>query len=611
MPGLGTHLLVLDNVRGRLIQSTNPAYSGAGLRLAAHPEFASLGAAAQDLLYLAPDTSATFHTIADILVKLTDVIAPLVKQEQMFVDPIAAQIDQALNWVTQGLYGAFQETAETFAVTVETLLESLVVQAVDPWELVFPPPPLSQGFRQVDGANSWYWGDMVHYRCTGRFSQTLYDFAKLTGDDRLIAFALGSVTHIGTDVTVHPFVNAVVGAPYRNHAHRHHFVENFVETLSWQRLTGTNVLDVDLVGRLNVKQDKLETANDILLIASLPDEVIDLMDRTLRAVYPNPPMRLPGGYLEKADYNFAYKIFMLLVKLSVSRLDPPKPPPISFSSLQNLLSALGLTPPPGLPNLSHCKSLFCAKELFLAILDFVKWGIQQLAKIAAAPAALLLSLSIDAAKYVLYLIQSVLYNLYRSYRRVLVWMGFAVPFDYEEAVEIDGEYRNNQEMSGGRSLLSSAPDPEYPHLAGRPTGSSGSFQSFHHLPYPKQGMESGGTLAPATQASLTYGDALQFILSQEPVLPFSVKALKDSAAPLGTDSTTHAFQGLLPVAGTGNAIDFSTFLIQETIGDQLSSHNWNLDSDRGYAWNTWDWTPDRPAKGSPGTGEVDAFYDKC
>lgn len=611
MPGLGTHLLVLDNVRERLIQSTNPAYSDAGLLLAAHPEYSYLGAAAQDLLYAAPDSSERFREVADILVELTDVIAPLVKLEQMYVDPIVAQINQGLNWATQGLYDAFLKTAETFSVTVKTLLTSLVVEEVDPWELLVPAPPLSQGHREIDGANSWYWGDMVHYRCTGRFSQTLYDLAKASKNDSLIAFALGSVTHIGTDVTVHPFVNAVVGAPYRNHPHRHHFVENFVETLSWQRLAGQNVLDTDLVGRLNVKQDRLETANDIVLIASLPDEVIALLDRTLRTVYPNPPQRLPGGYLNKDDYNFAYKVFMLLVKLSTSRLDPPQPPPISFLSLQNLQNALGLTPPPGLPNPSKCKTLFCAKDLLLAIIDFVQWGIQQLAKIAAAPITLLLGLTIEAAKYLLYLIQSILYNAYRSYRRVLVWMGFAVPFDYEEAVEIDGEYRDNLEMSGGRSLLSTSPDPKYPHLAGRPTGVLGNFQSFHHLPYPKQGMESGGTLAPATQASLAYGDVLQFILSQEPLLPFSLDALKNSATPLGTDSTTQAFQGLLPVAGTGNSIDFCTFLIEETLNQNLSTHNWNLDSDRGYAWQTWDWTPNYPATGSPGTGEVDAFYDKC
>jgi hypothetical protein len=190
-------------------------------------------------------------------------------------------------------------------------------------------------------------------------------------------------------------------------------------------------------------------------------------------------------------------------------------------------------------------------------------------------------------------------------------MGFAVPFDFEEAVEIDGEYRDNQEMSGGRSLLSSSLDPKYPHLADQPKGLFGNFQSFHHLPYPKQGMESGGLLAPSTQASLTYGDVLQFILGQEPLLPFSVNALKSSSTPLNTDSTTQAFQGLSPVAGTGNAIAFSTFLVQETLGQNLSSHNWNLDSDRGYAWQTWDWTPSSPATGSPGSGEVDAFYDKC
>ena len=41
---------------------------------------------------------------------------------------------------------------------------------------------------------------------------------KLAGsDDDLKRYVLGYVSHIGTDVVGHPFVNAVTGGPYRMH----------------------------------------------------------------------------------------------------------------------------------------------------------------------------------------------------------------------------------------------------------------------------------------------------------------------------------------------------------------------------------------------------------
>lgn len=56
--------------------------------------------------------------------------------------------------------------------------------------------------------------------------------------ERLKAYTLGWITHLATDVTGHPFVNAKVGGPYRLHWQRHHLVENHIDARVYQAHLG-------------------------------------------------------------------------------------------------------------------------------------------------------------------------------------------------------------------------------------------------------------------------------------------------------------------------------------------------------------------------------------
>jgi hypothetical protein len=105
---------------------------------------------------------------------------------------------------------------------------------------------------------------MFHYRNTFHFPKVLWQLAnadladaqnklaaltaggRVPADDELmaaeklvadaeteLAFALGWMTHCGTDVTGHPFTNAKCGGPFRLHWQRHHLVENHFDAAAY------------------------------------------------------------------------------------------------------------------------------------------------------------------------------------------------------------------------------------------------------------------------------------------------------------------------------------------------------------------------------------------
>jgi hypothetical protein len=601
MPSLGTHLLVLDGAASQLAAG---APGNPGTTILENLPFASLGAVIQDVLYLVPDSSPRAEVVETQLRGFLELFEPFFEFESKYIDPLVAQLTNGANLATQGLYGDFVATSQAVAQAIETSIEAMVVQQIDPWEIILAPPPLSLGHREVDGANSWYWGDMVHYRQTGNFSQTLYDLAATPAER---AFALGSATHIAGDVVLHPFVNSIVGGPYRNHPHRHHFVENLLDTVAWQRLRSANVLDAGLAERINVTGQPLpDTAAEIIAGVNLPDNLIGLLDKTLRTVYPVPPMRLSTSWPAAADYNVAYELFLLLSTLASQKLDPPQPPSISLASLNNLLQQIGFTPPPGLPG-QRCKTFLCLEDLLTSIVNFINWGLEQLQKISQLAAAVLANLAVDAAKYLLYLIQSVLYNVYRASRRVLVEMGLMMPFDYDEALDIDQDYTANLELSQGRSLLSSGPiDPAYPHLT--PPHPNG-YVSFHHLSYPTTPAEQ-----PLELSALVYGDVLVDLIQGTSTSPLAqqVNLYLSLVAPMDTASeAAFAISQIPPDPSLGSAVSFATYLIQQQVASPsaLQTEDWNLDSDRGYAFRDWTWGPDAPLPGSPGSPSVDARYN--
>ena len=113
------------------------------------------------------------------------------------------------------------------AVIHEGLMATAINEGLNFW-------PIFEARRQLDQPrSSWFWADYLHYVGTGKFVREL--FLHSVGKPNFQAFAYGYLTHYITDVVGHPFVNHVVGSPWRMYFQRHHLVENFSDAYIWDR----------------------------------------------------------------------------------------------------------------------------------------------------------------------------------------------------------------------------------------------------------------------------------------------------------------------------------------------------------------------------------------
>lgn len=80
---------------------------------------------------------------------------------------------------------------------------------------------------KVAPGSAWQARDTLHGSHTGQFLRALKESA---GDDRQNAYALGATIGYAADLCGSPFVNSVVGAPYRNHWWRHRWIGNYIDT---------------------------------------------------------------------------------------------------------------------------------------------------------------------------------------------------------------------------------------------------------------------------------------------------------------------------------------------------------------------------------------------
>ncbi|WP_089105381.1 hypothetical protein [Streptomyces hyaluromycini] len=75
--------------------------------------------------------------------------------------------------------------------------------------------------------------DVLHGHRTGAFWDQLHRRATASADPRLRAFGLGACTGYAGALCGNPFINGVVGAPYRNHWWRHRWVSQHVDSWVW------------------------------------------------------------------------------------------------------------------------------------------------------------------------------------------------------------------------------------------------------------------------------------------------------------------------------------------------------------------------------------------
>ena len=66
--------------------------------------------------------------------------------------------------------------------------------------------------------------------------------------EQFLAFALGYITHVGTDTIAHSFVNEQCGGPYRT-THRHHLIESHIDAWNYEQTGPGGTIPADPWGK--------------------------------------------------------------------------------------------------------------------------------------------------------------------------------------------------------------------------------------------------------------------------------------------------------------------------------------------------------------------------
>ena len=231
MPTSGTHITIVQRIAADpkyqpLLGNPDPTLAEddpAAIKM----KYACLGACGPDIFYALADYGGELQDLEDFLTKMAGSFQCLGELSEQINRYIGQDIDLIMNDLTGGLMASLKETFGLIGGVISEGLLALVASGVNLWP-VFEPAR-----QQDEPRSSWFWADYLHYIRSGAFVRTLLEKSK--GNDNLHAYALGYLTHYVTDVVGHPYVNQVVGAPWRLAWQRHHLVENFIDAYVWDR----------------------------------------------------------------------------------------------------------------------------------------------------------------------------------------------------------------------------------------------------------------------------------------------------------------------------------------------------------------------------------------
>jgi len=664
MPGPMIHVSVMRGVakqlaaQGYLPQASkriNPEWVGPdpkelGRLMQTHSNFASLGAIGPDLFFFLPDfrdtklgpinipLSSVLANFVHYLYKLYDAVDPYITKWEKYIGPIAEDTEEEISRLTGGLSEVVGNVAGELSAILTTALEDLATQN---WDLF---TYFSLGHNKGWDEQAFLWSDMLHYRRTGQFGRALWRAATAMDDAdlraRAQAYALGYITHVGADVTGHPFVNAIAGGPFRLHWQRHHLVENHLDAFWYLRdpnrpgsstqypqLTESALYydiafdesDAGVVNRPaypggSTLRENWERRRLLDLDSTLAEPIATLLHDAIKDVFYSNGVHpkilrdedgRPTVELIEETYRLLFS-FLKMTTVDGFAHEPPAPPEL-FPNLQ--------FPTPSDPQESAPGSDSGDSNWFDDLLDFLLSIINALAYIlevalylATLPWAVLadiLTYPIRLGLY--YALELPLYHLLKTFRSALVMTGYMLPMDDEISLGLvaiglpdAAVFRTVMGDIGDLFPAGALPPPGktpyadrlYPHLFA--TESDGRTPTEFHQPwaYP--------TAQPAELAQTTVGPYAQRSLPSVLFQPVPTDAnvrdqLETAASP--NDANQAARTLLRTDAHLGDAVSFSCYQIwlhtrqspQPNQKTEVPYVDWNLDGDRGYGYKAWDW----------------------
>ncbi|MGE0697506.1 MAG: hypothetical protein AB7O57_00250 [Hyphomicrobiaceae bacterium] len=404
--------------------------------------------------------------------------------------------------------------------------------------------------------SKWWWMDMLHYRKTGQFASQLLRNANGHLEE---SYAKGYMTHVAGDITGHPFINSLVGGPFRNHAYRHLVLETLADTWLWHEQARGDAAGAGLNRQIDLGTSEAR-------------RIAELVVKSMRDVYKPPmvPALLRNGYPDRDEFLGGYRLLKQYLRLSTGgTIRRPQPPPDRFDEvwkeIRDLLDAANPGPP---PNWNGNIADFIASLFSWAAKGFVL-----IAMIVLLPAAVLTRLVALAPRWVIYLLNLSIFYIISAIRTMLCLTGWGYA-----SIDDFKSFGFLEDMITSRYH----PDVQYPRKTGR-----NPKPPFYWLESPDRisQVERGQTVAfvPARQ-----GFKPNWMISSSNAMDLAHRVDLERLAQAPTPSDALQLQLRLRGSnGFGNAVDFSIALLEGS----FPVPDLDLDGDRGYGYRGWEELP--------------------
>lgn len=427
----------------------------------------------------------------------------------------------------------------------------------------------------VGNYSEWWWMDILHYRRSALFARSMLEAANASKDPVLMAYATGYYSHVGGDIVGHPYINSMVGGPFRNHALRHMVIESLLDVEIWRDRKGEEIINSRLDKKVDLSKEAIE-------------KIARLLSDSMKSVYANPPMGqekiVTKHFGETApsadDLIKAYNTMSGYLAFSTDiGLEPPKKPPGNLGEVWEKVRQHLQTSIDKIGGYAHDLGTVSGWEWLAALIGLVMWCAVLVIEILTLPFAITAAIIAVGPEWIIYLVNSALYDFIRNVRYTMALCGWGY------AGQKDLDRPMSRELLTVRSTLE-GDNLVYPYAMTNRVDA-------YWLYYPTA-RELGGTLLemPRTisgpynrnHKASDFIDGLPFDVTNEADLK-SLHAPKLPAAPntINEAWSTGVLANMLRTTPTtaffGNAVDFTVMLIK---GDYPDG-SFDLDGDRGYA----------------------------
>jgi hypothetical protein len=540
-------------------------------------------------------------------------------------------------------------SSQTVGVTSTVTVLRAVIGAIiteGPWMEMnqpFPPPADASLDRRHE---------FLRWHHTGTFARNLQANA---ASENQKAFAFGWLCHVATSVTAEPFINNIVGGPYRTHWWRNRLAGNFVDSWTFgffeqnplPTMTGDDpspiycdpntgdgwpsLCDANLQSQFNVANlggpaspgvipDAVSAmasgdVSAVLASSPFPQEISSLFSKTINQTYPlatqpivgldssNTPIPAFASDTFARAYVGAFAVYWFMtsgggvVGNNPAGVPTGQPEPTWISSLN--------TQTPQTPSLTQAGlsigGIICALlELIIGAIATI-FGAPEIGIVAIIALTQTSIIDWSTVANELFWVRKVFADEANLLRDALVWSGLAYPAPILLGmVDPDGNTLPVTDLTVGQQF----PTSNVPATQGIPLCKS-NFFGGEVLPFPRQ-LDTTNPALP--QADANFDTFPTLVAAEEPTTNNLVGGnlypntfiLKSKPVTNGGMASGSGF----PTSGKsfGDAVANSIQLII-TAGKSLPDYN--LDADRGYGWLTWN-----PQTGSnPFTPPIVAVQD--